>query len=192
MKVLKKKWILFYGKVLSALVALLGVMSFSTYKQMKDQHTQRLDSLKDAVRLVYGPPVVTFSDTLPAPLVDECDEGEIWEIVEQNPEFPGGPRAYLQYRAKYLRYPKEAKKKGIKGRVLVQFVVNKDGSLEPPTILRSVDPLLDAEALRFVRSMPKWKPGNLRGIPVRVKYTLPVDFPPEPLPSESDKPIWVK
>ena len=75
-----------------------------------------------------------------------------------------------------IRYPKEAQTKGIQGRVIVQFVVNSDGSICDEKLIKSVDPQLDAEAIRVIRSMPNWKPGMQRGKPVRVRFTLPVTF----------------
>jgi protein TonB len=77
---------------------------------------------------------------------------------------------------KNLKYPAAAQENGIQGRVLVSFIVNKDGSIVEPKIIRSVDPSLDKEAARVVSSMPRWKPGKQRGKAVRVKYTLPVTF----------------
>ncbi|MDE5999308.1 MAG: energy transducer TonB, partial [Bacteroidaceae bacterium] len=107
---------------------------------------------------------------------EESDEGEIFEVVEQNPMFPGGEAALLKYLQKNLKYPAQAQDNGIQGRVMVQFVVNKDGSVVEPKIIRSVDPSLDKEAMRVVSAMPKWTPGKQRGKTVRVRYTLPVTF----------------
>ncbi|MDE5550339.1 MAG: energy transducer TonB [Bacteroidaceae bacterium] len=112
----------------------------------------------------------------PAPVQEESDEGEIFEVVEQNPMFPGGEAALLKYLQKNLKYPAQAQDNGIQGRVMVQFVVNKDGSVVEPKIIRSVDPSLDKEAMRVVSAMPKWTPGKQRGKTVRVRYTLPVTF----------------
>ena len=75
-----------------------------------------------------------------------------------------------------IRYPKEAQAKGIQGRVIVQFVVNSDGSICDEKLIKSVDPQLDTEAIRVIRSMPNWKPGIQKGKPVRVRFTLPVTF----------------
>ena len=92
------------------------------------------------------------------------------------PQFPGGVAAQVEYFKKNLRYPAEAKKAGTQGRVVVQFFVNKDGSISNVKVLRGVDPALDAEAVRLVNSMPKWKPGMQKGKAVTVKYTVPVLF----------------
>ena len=112
----------------------------------------------------------------PAPVQEESDEGEIFEVVEQNPQFPGGDAALMAWLTKNLKYPSVAQENGIQGRVMVSFVVNKDGSIVDPKIIRSVDPSLDKEAIRVVSAMPKWTPGRQRGKTVRVKYSLPVTF----------------
>lgn len=112
----------------------------------------------------------------PAATQEEGDEGEVFEIVEQNPSFPGGMDALTKWLSKNLKYPASAQENNIQGRVLVQFVVNKDGSIVDPKVIRSVDPALDKEALRVVSAMPKWQPGKQRGKTVRVRFTLPVTF----------------
>ena len=103
-------------------------------------------------------------------------EDEIFQVVEAMPEFPGGTAELMKWLQKNIKYPSIAAENGVQGRVIVQFVVNKDGSIVDPVVLRSVDPYLDKEAIRVVKSMPKWKPGEQRGKPVRVKFTLPVMF----------------
>ena len=101
----------------------------------------------------------------------------VFEVVEQMPEFPdGGMAGLMEYFKKNLRYPEEAKKAGMQGRVVVQFLINKNGAISDASVLRSVDPALDAEAVRLVNSMPKWKPGMQKGKAVTVKYTVPVLF----------------
>ena len=103
-------------------------------------------------------------------------EEEIFQVVENMPEFPGGMAELMKYLQKNIKYPTISQENGVQGRVIVQFVVNRDGSIVDPVVLRSVDPYLDKEALRVVSTMPKWKPGEQRGKPVRVKFTLPVQF----------------
>ena len=107
---------------------------------------------------------------------EEPEEQTIFEVVEQMPEFPGGQAALMQYLAKNIKYPTIAQENGTQGRVTVQFVVNRDGSIVDAKVLRGVDPYLDKEAIRVISSMPKWKPGMQRGKAVRVKYTVPVMF----------------
>lgn len=101
---------------------------------------------------------------------------EVFQVVEEQPMFPGGMQELMKYLQKEMKYPKEAQDKGIQGRVIVQFVVNKDGSICEANVVKSVDPLLDAEALRVVNAMPHWTPGKQRGEPVRVRFTIPVAF----------------
>jgi protein TonB len=103
-------------------------------------------------------------------------EEEIFQVVEAMPEFPGGTAALMKWLKDNMKYPSICQDNGIQGRVIVQFVVNKDGSIVDPVVARSVDPYLDKEALRVVKAMPKWKPGEQRGKAVRVKFTLPVQF----------------
>jgi TonB family protein len=103
-------------------------------------------------------------------------KGEVFDVVEKMPEFPGGQQELMNFLMKNIKYPKEATDKGTQGRVVVQFVVNKDGSVVEPTVVKSVSPELDQEALRVVKMMPKWQPGKQNGEVVRVKYTIPVSF----------------
>ena len=104
------------------------------------------------------------------------EEDKVFQVVEEQPVFPGGMEALMNYLKKDMKYPKEAQDKGIQGRVIVQFVVNKDGSICDAKVVKAVDPLLDAEALRAVNAMPKWIPGKQKGEPVRVRFTLPLSF----------------
>ena len=114
---------------------------------------------------------------VPAPVVEEEPvEEEVFMVVEEMPEFPGGMGECLKFLAKNIKYPTIAQENGVQGRVIVQFVVNQDGSIVDPVVMRSVDPYLDKEALRVIKMMPKWKPGKQRGKAVRVKYTVPVTF----------------
>lgn len=129
--------------------------------------------------------VVTY-----APQPKEVEQGEVFQVVEEQPMFPGGMEEMMKFLQQNVKYPKEAQDQGKQGRVIVQFVVNKDGSISNDTIVRSVDPLLDAEALRVVRSMPNWTPGKQRGKEVRVRFTLPVTFRLDG--GEESKPAEVK
>lgn len=104
-------------------------------------------------------------------------ENPVFEVVEKMPEFPGGGMpAMLKYLAENIKYPENAKKNGTQGRVVVHFIVNKDGSISDIGILRGIDSELDREAIRVISTMPKWKPGMQRGEAVRVKYTVPIMF----------------
>ena len=120
----------------------------------------------------------TKEEVITAPLETfEEEEDVVFVVVESMPEFPGGQPALFKYLSENVKYPVIAQENGIQGRVICQFVVNKDGSIVDVEVVRSGgDPSLDNEALRVVRSMPKWKPGKQRGKTVRVKYTVPVNF----------------
>jgi protein TonB len=106
----------------------------------------------------------------------EPEVEEIFMVVEDAPEFPGGTEALLKYLREHIKYPPICRENNIQGRVLVSFVVNKDGSIVEPEIVKGVNPSLDKEALRVIAGMPKWKPGKQRGKEVRVKFTVPVNF----------------
>ena len=109
--------------------------------------------------------------------VEEEEEEVIFVIVEQNAEFPGGQKALMKYLAENIKYPVIAQESGLQGRVICQFVVNKDGSIEDIQVVRSAgDKSLDNEAVRVIKTMPKWNPGKQRGKAVRVRFTLPVVF----------------
>ncbi len=116
------------------------------------------------------------SKSASAPREAKVDENGIHMVCEEMPEFPGGMRECMNFLGKNVKYPATAQEKGIQGRVIVQFVVNRDGSIVEPKVVRGVDPELDAEALRLISIMPKWKPGKQKGEAVRVKYTIPVMF----------------
>ena len=114
----------------------------------------------------------------------------VFEVVEEMPDFPGGMKALMEYLSQNIKYPAEAHAKGIQGRVIVCFVVKKDGSIDNIKVVRSVDPYLDKEAIRVITAMPKWKPGKQRGETVNVKFTVPVAFRltgPEPAKAEEIK-----
>ena len=107
---------------------------------------------------------------------EEVEEQQIFQVVEEMPEFPGGMAECMKWLSKNMKYPTISQENGVQGRVIVQFVVNRDGSIVDAVVASGVDPYLDKEALRVVGLMPKWKPGKQRGKEVRVKYTLPVMF----------------
>ena len=122
------------------------------------------------VEVVIAPPVE-------APVEEEEEEEVIFMVVESMPEFPGGQQALFKYLAENVKYPVIAQENGIQGRVICQFVIEKDGKVTDIQVVRSSgEPSLDKEAVRVINSMPKWKPGKQRGKPVRVKYTIPVNF----------------
>ena len=104
------------------------------------------------------------------------DENSIFQIVETQPEFPGGMAELMKYLQKNIRYPQICKEQRVQGRVIVQFVVNTDSTITDVNVVKPVNPYLDKEAVRVVEAMPKWIPGKLHGEPVRVRFTLPVTF----------------
>lgn len=106
----------------------------------------------------------------------EDDGIELITAVEEQPEFPGGFEALIKYLADNVRYPDEALKDAIEGKVIVRFDINKDGSISNIIVVRSLQPLLDAEAVRVISAMPKWNAATQRGKPIRVGFTLPVNF----------------
>lgn len=111
----------------------------------------------------------------PAAVTEEAPE-TVFMKVDQMPEFPGGPMELRKFIASSVKYPVEAQKSKAQGKVFVSFVVSKTGSVTRAKIVRGVDPVLDAEAMRVVNSMPKWTPGKQKGKDVAVQYTIPINF----------------
>lgn len=137
--------------------------------EVADAEIMTSDDSQDAAQAqTYTPPAVVEEE--------EEDSNQIFSIVEEMPEFPGGDTALMQYINKSIKYPVIAQENGIQGRVVVTFVINKDGKVVDAQVVRGVDPALDKEALRVINTLPAWKPGKQRGKPVRVKYTFPVLF----------------
>lgn len=139
-----------------------------------DVETQTIEINTEETKedVVIAPPVVEQPT-----LIEEPEESEVFMVVETMPEFPGGQAALFKYLSENVKYPVIAQENGIQGRVICQFVVNKDGSIVDVEVVRSGgDPSLDKEAVRVIKSMPKWSPGKQRGKAVRVKYTVPVNF----------------
>ena len=104
------------------------------------------------------------------------DPSKVFGVVEQMPSFPGGDRKLMDYLKEHTRYPEESAETCVQGRVICTFIVEKDGSISNVKVAKSLDPLLDAEAVRVVSGMPKWIPGKQNGVTYRVKYTIPVTF----------------
>ena len=110
------------------------------------------------------------------PDLQKNDNDKAYDVVEEMPQYPGGVGKLMEYVSMNVRYPKEAESKSIQGRVVTTFVIEKDGNIADAEVVKSVDPALDAEALRVVKAMPKWTPGKQDGKPIRVKYTMPITF----------------
>lgn len=135
--------------------------------KVEESTIQVSDDTQAAVEVKYTPVEVEE---------EEVDEQQIFQIVEEMPEFPGGMGACLKWIADNIKYPAISQENGVQGRVTVQFVVNTDGSIVDAKVLRGVDPYLDKEALRVISKMPKWKPGKQRGKAVRCSFSVPVRF----------------
>lgn len=125
------------------------------------------DQSKQQVQIYVPPP--------PKPKEEEVVD-EIFVVVEDQPEYPGGNAAMMKFLSDNIRYPVIAQENGIQGRVICNFVVERDGSITDVNVVRGVDPSLDKEAVRVIEQMPNWKPGRQRGQAVRVRFTLPVVF----------------
>ena len=120
--------------------------------------------------------VLKAKEVIAEPEPPKVEETKVFDVVEEMSQFPGGQAALLEYLAKNIKYPVVAEENGIQGKVIVTFVVERDGSITDVKVVKSVDPSLDKEASRVVKSMPRWQPGKQNGSAVRVKYTVPVQF----------------
>jgi len=120
-------------------------------------------------------PEIEIKDDKPQ-IIEQPKEAEIFTVVEETPQFPGGDTELYKFLAESIKYPEEAKELGIQGRVFVNFVVETDGGVSNVKVLRGIGGGCDEEAIRVVKSMPRWTPGKQRGIPVRVSYNLPIKF----------------
>ena len=137
--------------------------------------TENKEGVKDrTVEAVRNDIAVAAPPPPPAPKPEVATK--VFDVVEEMPSFPGGNGALMSYLASNIKYPVVAQENGVQGRVIVSFVVERDGSISDVRVARSVDPSLDREAQRVVKSMPRWKPGKQNGSAVRVKYTVPVVF----------------
>ena len=123
-----------------------------------------------------GGEVLKAKDDIKAPEPPKHEENKIFTVVEQMPMYPGGDAALMQYLSSNIHYPAVAAENGVQGRVVVGFVVERDGSITDVNVMRSVDPSLDREAVRVGKNMPRWTPGKQNGSAVRVKYQVPVTF----------------
>lgn len=152
--------------------ALLSTLVNCTSPSSDEAVTAKGSNLEEIVAVGYGIKGVTPQEDKGA----EYKTDEVYNVVEKMPEYPGGMQEMMKYIALNLKYPVTAQENGLQGRVIIQFVVTKTGEVNDVKVARSVDPSLDSEAIRIVESMPKWKPGEMKGEPVNVRYTLPVSF----------------
>ena len=123
-----------------------------------------------------GGTVLKIQEEIAQPEPPKEEENKVFDVVEEQPSFPGGQGALMQWLSDNIKYPVIAAENGVQGRVIVQFVVSKTGSISDVKVVRGVDPSLDREAVRVVSQMPKWTPGRQNGTTVNVRYTLPVTF----------------
>ena len=150
---------------------------FLTVRRYSKEYTLMTEfQLQDnMIELFKRHPYSQLNDTL-LPSEEEAVYPPIYNVIDQMPEFPGGIDKLLQFINDNMKYPTKAQTEGIQGRVAVQFIVDENGYIIEPNIVRSVEPSLDNEALRLIKMLPQWKPGTLKGKAVKVKYTVPVAF----------------
>ena len=146
-------------------------------KKGKKNATVKTGAVNEIVVVGYAPDdQKTQPVEMPNTMAVDTKEDKVFDVVEHMPEYPGGMEALMKYISMNVRYPKEAEEKNIQGRVIATFVVEKNGSISRAKVVKSVDPLLDEEALRVIYAMPNWIPGRQNGEPVAVKYTVPLAF----------------
>lgn len=156
-------------------------------EEVKEEDEIKLDEVQKSDKAVgaftvegndeVGGAVLKAKEDIAAPEPPKhVEETKVFTVVEQMPMFPGGDAALMSYLANNIHYPTVAAENGVQGRVVVGFVVERDGSITDVSVLRGVDPSLDREAMRVVKSMPRWTPGKQNGSAVRVKYQVPVAF----------------
>ena len=139
--------------------------------------TQEIAAVTSKLVIGEGEGVAKQSEVTSAlPQVPITKDSVVLRTVEKLPEFPGGIVQFMKWLTRNLRYPPTAQSQRIQGKVVISFIVNKDGSIASPTIVRSIDPLLDREALRVIKMMPSWKPGLQDGEPCRTMIAIPVNF----------------
>ena len=169
--------------------ALKSSIKFTAPVIKKDEEVADEDQMKSQEELTESKVTISIADVqgtdeeggvlvedLKQVVTEAPVEEEVFDMVEQAPQFPGGPAELMAWLGKNIRYPVIAQENGIQGRVICQFVVGSDGSVRDIKVMRGVDPSLDKEAVRVIQSMPKWIPGRQNGKAVSVRYTLPVTF----------------
>ena len=155
-------------------------------EEVKEEDEIKLDEVEKSDKAVgafnvqgndeVGGEVLKAKEEIKAPEPPKVEEEKVFDVVEQMPSFPGGNTALMKFLNENIHYPVVAQENGVQGRVVVSFVVERDGHITDVQIARSVDPSLDKEAQRVVKSMPKWIPGKQNGSAVRVKFNVPVAF----------------
>ena len=145
-------------------------------KSMTVTMREEAHSIPEMMVVAYAPEKKSYPVPEPKTSSSKGDEGEIFVVVERTPEFPGGMSELMKFLQRNVKYPAAAQQAGIQGKVEVEFTVKKDGSVSDVKVIRSVNPELDAEAVRVISAMPKWKPGEQRGTPVDARFEMPIVF----------------
>lgn len=169
--------------------ALKSSIKFTAPVIKKDEEVHEDDEIKSQEELTSTRVAISIADVkgndeangadiadLKQVVTQAAEPEKVFDMVEQMPTFPGGQQELMSYLGKNIKYPTIAQENGTQGRVIIQFVVERDGSITDVRVARGVDPYLDKEAVRVVQSMPKWIPGKQNGKAVRVKFTVPVMF----------------
>ena len=149
-----------------------GILFINTKEYVKNGKKELVSATVKAKKLQEDHPTAIGTFTPDTPETDN----DAFNVVEQMPEFPGGSIELMKFLSENIKYPEAASKAGTQGRVIAQFIVEADGSISNVKVLKNVSDEIDAEAVRVIKAMPKWKPGMQKGQPVRVKYTIPVTF----------------
>lgn len=183
---MRKRFYTVTSMLCSSLIAMLGLGSCKTHKVVMEDEpgpeiydpqvrvVEPVEERREELKVVYGPPPVI---NLPDPGRETGPDGEvIYDFAEVMPQFPDGQKAMDRWIEENMRYPEEARRKGIRGTVMVSFTVTADGKTDGVAVSRPVHPLLDAEAVRLVKAMPRWEPGRHRGETVAVRYFIPIEF----------------
>ena len=167
------------GKAVAVVGVSMGLVALTSCEINQNKRTD-LDNLQEMLSQLQEPGghIDTVRDTFPV-MSQENDSNVkelVGDVVEPQPSFPGGQEALLKFLKENVKYPEQAEADSISGRVVVSFVIKPNGSVTDPRIEKSVHPLLDAEALRVISLMPKWESGHQNGIPVSIRYNLPITF----------------
>jgi protein TonB len=147
-------------------------------EKVQDEEPPTIDEMKDKVISTQNIEGEVGLDNIieePAPLVEEEKE-EVFLVVEEMPEFPGGMAAMQKFISSNIKYPRAASAQGLEGRVIVTFVINGQGEVDKVEVVKGIGGGCDEEAVRVVKMLPKWKPGRQNGRPVSVKFTVPIKF----------------
>ena len=179
---MKKRFLKVSNLLLGSVIAALGFGACRSAEEPMANTTDDTDTVAapaakqeatDRIRIVYGPPPMARNERNEN---EALDPTRVYDIVEQMPCFPGGDEAMMTWVRQHLQYPESARRDSIEGRVILTFVVERDGTPTNFKVVRPVHPALDAEALRLLSTMPRWIPGRQNGVALRVKYTYPVTF----------------